>query len=56
MQQTRPTATVRTVPAAPIPLWERQHLFVEPVYADSRPYDKPALEAEGEADPSDAAA
>ncbi|MDX3232931.1 hypothetical protein [Streptomyces sp. ME19-01-6] len=37
MQQTRPIATGRPAPAAPIPLWERQHLFVEPVYADDQP-------------------
>lgn len=57
MQQTRPTTTVRTAPAAPIPLWERRHLFVEPVYADSQPYDQLAVGGrfEGEDDGQDAA-
>ncbi|NUP35749.1 MAG: hypothetical protein HOY76_01680 [Streptomyces sp.] len=49
MQHNHPTTTVRIVPAAPIPLWERQHLFVEPVYVDGKPYDEPAQDAEGKA-------
>lgn len=48
MQQTRPIATGRPAPAAPIPLWERQRLFVEPVYADEQPYDQPAAAVDSE--------
>jgi len=44
MQQTRPIVTVHPAPAAPtpIPLWERERMFLEPDYADGQPYDQPA--------------
>jgi hypothetical protein len=57
MRTNRPIATVRTGPTAPIPLWERDRLFVEPVYADDKPYDQPAAggRIEDEDDGQDAA-
>ena len=50
MRTNRPIATVRTVPAAPIPLWERDRLFVEPAYTDGHPYDQAPPDVEGEDD------
>lgn len=54
-QSTRPITTVRTVPAAPIPLWERDQLFVEPTYSDGQSYDQPASDSENEDDRAPAA-
>lgn len=48
MQQTRPTLTTRSVPAAPAPRWEG--LFVEPVYTDGRPYQEATVELDHGAD------
>ncbi|MGY0065144.1 hypothetical protein ACWY4P_53485 (plasmid) [Streptomyces sp. LZ34] len=50
MHTNHPVTTVRTIPAAPIPLWARHHLFLEPVYADGRAYDQPAPDPEDQND------